>query len=187
MASRSPRRVRVVGVLSGTSCDAIDVAIVDVSSPAEPPAARDDGASGGGGSGVIASHDGALSLRLIAYEEVPWAPAARAAALAAGHAAAMDLTALGALHAVLGDAFAGAVLAVLEAHGGAADLVASHGQTVHHVPGASSLQVRAHVHIHSRGARHVMLAYPNARAIRRMHCRIQRWAAAALRSWGTRA
>jgi len=102
---------RVVGLMSGTSCDGIDAALVRVR-----------------GSGA------ALEASLDAFVCRPYEPRLRARALAAGAACAPELARLS---FDLGEAFADAALAVIEATGLAptdAHLVGSHGQTVFHEP-----------------------------------------------------
>jgi anhydro-N-acetylmuramic acid kinase len=98
-------------MMSGTSLDAIDVALVDlVRDPADP---------------------GALEARLLHLGEEPWPRATRDALRGALPPAPTDAATWNRLHAAVGDAFAGAAARVLAAAGGA-DLVASHGQTLHH-------------------------------------------------------
>jgi anhydro-N-acetylmuramic acid kinase len=107
--------IRVAGLISGTSLDAIDVAVVDIRS-AEP---------------------GALELSLITAGEEPWPPSLRAriAGWVADPAAAVPLGDLAATDMEVGAALADALLVVLRGAGidpVSLDLVASHGQTVHH-------------------------------------------------------
>lgn len=111
------RPVRVIGLMSGTSADAIDAALVDWP---EGPAAR--------------------PFRLIGFRETPL-PAAlqqRIHRLAAGRAAAADaLRELASLDVELGERFAAAALELLQELGvdpSDVTAVASHGQTVAHHP-----------------------------------------------------
>ena len=97
----------VAGVLSGTSLDGIDVAIVDV----RP---RGDG----------------YQIETLAFETVPFAPDLRARLLAAFPPAPLDALVLSALHADVGEAFGAAVARV--AAGRRLDLVGSHGITLAH-------------------------------------------------------
>jgi len=99
--------VIVAGVLSGTSLDGIDVAIVDV---------RPHGAS--------------YRLETLAFATVPFAPVLRERLLAAFPPAPLDALAFSALHADVGEAFGAAVVEV--AAGRRLDLVCSHGITLAH-------------------------------------------------------
>ncbi len=105
-----------VGLMSGTSLDGVDAALVDVAGP----------------------HD----VRLRAFRTIPFAPADRSAvleAIARGSARGMAL-----LDVSLGERLADAALAVVaDAGHRPADLafVASHGQTVWHEPGRATLQL----------------------------------------------
>jgi len=121
-ASRRPWR-RVLGVISGTSADSIDVALCRVGSD-------------GGPDRVVLDH----------YAEWPIDPEVRRQIL---DAAGLSVRDLAELHLRVGEIFAEACLATLAAAGveaRAVDLVGSHGQTVYHhssVPGATraTLQV----------------------------------------------
>jgi len=109
--------VRVIGLMSGTSADGIDAALVEW------------------------PHDAAARpLRLAAYREEPFEPSLqdRIHALAAGRLPAADvLRELAALDVLLGERFAAAAAAVAREAGVAlasVDAIASHGQTVAHHP-----------------------------------------------------
>lgn len=110
-----------IGLMSGTSADGIDAAIVRFA----------------GGSGVDAeSHP--LQAQVIAARTLPWDPDVRARLVWLGQGGALDsLDELGVLDAQVGEAFAEAALAVIAEAGMAArDIAAigSHGQTVRHRP-----------------------------------------------------
>jgi anhydro-N-acetylmuramic acid kinase len=121
---RLPSR-RIVGLMSGTSADGIDAALVEV-----------------GGAGET------TRVRLVGFVTRPWEPALRARVLAAGKATAAELTRL---HYEVGEAFARAALDVIEPaerQGLAVHLIGSHGQTARHHPrraaadgGGATLQV----------------------------------------------
>ncbi|CAN5807537.1 anhydro-N-acetylmuramic acid kinase [soil metagenome] len=102
----------VVGLMSGTSLDGIDAALVELGGTVEHP-----------------------EWRLRAFLDVPYSSAQRGAireAMANGSAAVLCR-----LHAEMGEWFASAVLRVCENAGvevGAVDVVGSHGQTVWHEP-----------------------------------------------------
>lgn len=103
--------MRVLGMMSGTSLDAIDVALVEFTRDAADPAT--------------------LRARPLHLGEEPWPERTRRALRAALPPAPADVATWNRLHAAVGEAFAGAATAVLAAHGGA-DLIATHGQTLHH-------------------------------------------------------
>ena len=114
MSSDAARaRLRVLGMQSGTSADAIDIAVVDFH--------RDD------------VDEQMMHGRIVTTAEIPWDPELRAQILdaltgshPAGHWCVLDARA--------GDAFGEAARGVIEAldDGVPVDLVASHGQTLHH-------------------------------------------------------
>lgn len=103
--------MRVLGMMSGTSLDAIDVALVEFTRDPRDSAT--------------------LQARLMHLGEEQWPERTRAALRAALPPAPADVATWNRLHAAAGEAFAEAATAVLAAHGGA-DLVATHGQTLHH-------------------------------------------------------
>jgi anhydro-N-acetylmuramic acid kinase len=114
----SPRRI--VGLISGTSADAVDAAVVEVEGAGETTRAR-----------------------LIAFAARPYAPELRTRVLALMDAPAGELLRL---HYRLGEEFARAALAVIEplrARGLAVHLVGSHGQTARHHPRAAGPDGRA--------------------------------------------
>jgi anhydro-N-acetylmuramic acid kinase len=119
------RRVKLIGLISGTSADGADAALVEwPESPAPRP------------------------FRLLGYRETPFSPAlqARIHRLAAGRVAATEvLSELASLDVALGELFASAA-ADLAASAGlsleAIDAIASHGQTVaHHPERRATLQI----------------------------------------------
>lgn len=103
--------MRVLGMMSGTSLDAIDTALVDFSRDSGDPAT--------------------LCGQVVAVEEEPWPADTGATLRAVLPPAASDVATWNRLHADVGDAFAATAARVLARHGGA-DLVATHGQTLHH-------------------------------------------------------
>ncbi|MDN5899225.1 MAG: anhydro-N-acetylmuramic acid kinase [Brachybacterium sp.] len=103
--------MRVLGMMSGTSLDAIDVALVEFARDPDRPTT--------------------LRARLLHVGEEPWPAATRDALRAVLPPAPADVAAWSRLHAAVGEAFATAASRVLAAHGGA-DLIATHGQTLFH-------------------------------------------------------
>ncbi len=99
----------VAGVMSGTSADGIDVALVRITPGRQHPA-----------------------LTLVAHEGFPYPPVLRRAVLAAMNAAATSTAELARLNWRLGLAYAEAVAATAKKHRAHVDLVGCHGQTLYH-------------------------------------------------------
>jgi N-acetylmuramic acid 6-phosphate etherase len=114
----------VIGLMSGTSVDGIDAAVVEIEGT--PPQLR---------------------WRLLAHRTVPYTAAMQAEILACCDQATATIERICALNAALGRAFAQAAL-LASADAGLAieqvDLIGSHGQTIWHIPAgeqASTLQI----------------------------------------------
>ncbi|MBL8692905.1 MAG: anhydro-N-acetylmuramic acid kinase [Planctomycetes bacterium] len=120
--AQKPRRL-VVGLLSGTSADAIDCAVCSIEGGAIPPRT--------GGPDAATTR----RVRLEAFRSQPYDPALRSKILAAES---LDVRGIAELHAAIGDAFAESCLRAL-VHAGipeeAVDAVGSHGQTIYHHSG----------------------------------------------------
>lgn len=99
----------VAGIMSGTSADGIDVAVVRIT----PGRTRHN-------------------VTLVAHEAFPFAPALRRAILAAMNASTTSTAELARLNWRLGLAYAEAVAAVRKKHKLRLDLVGCHGQTLYH-------------------------------------------------------
>ncbi|MBV8629651.1 MAG: anhydro-N-acetylmuramic acid kinase, partial [Silvibacterium sp.] len=99
----------VAGVMSGTSADGIDVALVKISPVRRKP-----------------------RLKLLAHHAVSYAPALRRAVFAAMDAKQISTAELARLNWRLGMAYAEAVRAAVSKHGVKVDLVGCHGQTIYH-------------------------------------------------------
>ena len=101
--------MRVLGMISGTSHDGVDVAVVDFTA------------------------DGPTLRARIGYEDsTPLPGELRRALLAALPPAAVPMAELCRLDTLLGQSFAEAAAAAIDAGGGGVDLICSHGQTVFH-------------------------------------------------------
>ena len=102
------RRLRVVGLMSGTSADGIDAALVDVNTQ---------------------------GVRLRAFRTYPFPPAVRRDVLALCDPAVSTVDRICHMNFVLGELLAGSVLRLAAESGvglGNIDLVGSHGQTIYH-------------------------------------------------------
>ena len=113
-APGSPRRV--VGLMSGTSADGVDAAIVDFLSHGSPRG----------------------KPSVVAFATFPYSPSVRRRVLEISRAENVALDELVRLDFLLGEVFAQAVIALAGDSGVALDsidLVGSHGQTVRHLPG----------------------------------------------------
>jgi anhydro-N-acetylmuramic acid kinase len=120
LALREVTPRRVVGLMSGTSADGIDAALVEIEGAGET-----------------------TRVRLLDFRTRPFDPALRARVLALGEARADELLRL---HYRLGEEFARAALDVIEPArraGHAVHLVGSHGQTARHHPRAAEPHGRA--------------------------------------------
>lgn len=110
---RKPVR-RVVGLMSGTSVDGIDAALVEI-----------------GGS------DEAPEVRLVAFEDRPWPAGVREQIFPLFRPETATVDKIGYMNFLLGELYAQAVASVVEKAGLALadiDLIGSHGQTIWHAP-----------------------------------------------------
>ena len=105
--------MNVAGIMSGTSADGVDVAIVRIT-----PARRN---------GVSRP-----KLTLLAHEAFPYPAALRRAVLAAMNASSISTAELARLNWRLGIAYAEAVSATVHKHRIKLDLIGCHGQTLYH-------------------------------------------------------
>lgn len=113
--------LRVAGLMSGTSADGVDVALVDIS--ATP---RWDKAGLAGG-----------RLRVVAFDTFPYPPALRRGVLELASAVTADVDAICRLNVRLGEVFADAVVRLCRRERlklDSLDLIGSHGQTIRHLP-----------------------------------------------------
>ncbi|MGO9083884.1 MAG: anhydro-N-acetylmuramic acid kinase [Candidatus Sulfotelmatobacter sp.] len=116
----------VAGVMSGTSADGIDVALVEIGEENGPgshskPAARPSGR-------VARSH----TIKLLGHAQYPYPRKVRAAVLAAMNAEEARVADVARLNSILGELYADAVLATQRKFGANVELVGCHGQTLYH-------------------------------------------------------
>ena len=109
------KAMTVAGIMSGTSADGIDVAVVRIAPGKLRP-----------------------GLRLIAHEGFAFPAALRRAVLAAMNASETSTAELARLHWRLGLAYAEAISETLKRHAVKLDLIGCHGQTLYHQPRAES-------------------------------------------------
>ncbi len=109
----SPVR-RVVGMMSGTSVDGVDAALVEISGGEEAP-----------------------QVKLLAFQNTPFPPAVREGIFTLFRPEAATVDKVGAMNVLLGEIYAQAALEVIRKAGltpGEVDLIGSHGQTIWHAP-----------------------------------------------------
>ena len=104
--------MRIAGVMSGTSLDGIDVAVVEVSG---------------------------RRVETIGFVSQPYAESVRAAILAVSDAA-TTTAAISRLNYQLGELYAGAVRRATRRYG-SVELIGCHGQTIYHEGGSNTLQI----------------------------------------------
>ncbi|MHB1699422.1 MAG: anhydro-N-acetylmuramic acid kinase [Acidobacteriaceae bacterium] len=107
-----PRKMTVAGIMSGTSADGIDVALVEIAPRSSNPLP---------------------SLKLLALESFPWPKKLRLAILAAMNADAISAAEMARLHWRLGESYADALSQTAALHPAVTiDLAGCHGQTIYH-------------------------------------------------------
>ena len=116
----SPQSMIVAGIMSGTSADGIDVAVVRIDPRKTNP-----------------------RLTLLAHDGFRYPVALRRAVLAAMNASKTSTAELARLHWRLGIAYTEAVQATIERHKVQIDLIGCHGQTLYHQPRAATYAGRS--------------------------------------------
>ncbi|HEY1679068.1 MAG TPA: anhydro-N-acetylmuramic acid kinase [Candidatus Sulfotelmatobacter sp.] len=123
----SQREMIVAGVMSGTSADGIDVALVKISVAEARP---------GRGQRVGSRSRGQQSPRhtisLIGHSAFPYAPKIRAAVLSAMNAESMGVADLARLGFLLAELYSDAIHSAQRKFGAKTQLVGCHGQTLYH-------------------------------------------------------
>jgi anhydro-N-acetylmuramic acid kinase len=112
-SEKTNRAMTVAGIMSGTSADGIDVALVSIAAPRNSP-----------------NHF--PRLRLLAHVAVPYPAGVRKCILEMMNAGAASVADMSRLHWRLGQLYADAVKLALKKHPTRLDLVGCHGQTIYH-------------------------------------------------------
>jgi anhydro-N-acetylmuramic acid kinase len=115
----------VAGVMSGTSADGINVALVGM-------IGRPGFRTASGAALAARGRRGARHIHLLGHAEYPYPKKVRAAVLAAMNASRASVADLARLNFLLGELYADAVLATERRFGVKLDLVGCHGQTLYH-------------------------------------------------------
>jgi anhydro-N-acetylmuramic acid kinase len=111
----SPRPMIVTGVMSGTSADGINVALVEIAEPSKPSARGQQ-----------------PSIRLLGHREFAYSPKLRASILSAMNAESASVADLARLNFLLGELYAESILTAQRKLRAKIDLVGCHGQTIYH-------------------------------------------------------
>lgn len=120
----------VAGVMSGTSADGINVALVRMGASQGSRAAS---AEGSGLRGRVAgAHTSSTSFELLGHAEYPYPKQVRGTVLAAMNASRASVADLARLNFLLGELYADAVQSTERKFGVRAQLVGCHGQTLYH-------------------------------------------------------
>jgi anhydro-N-acetylmuramic acid kinase len=119
----------VAGVMSGTSADGINVALVRIDGPGKTGSRKGFGVASGSGAQECPPHAG---FELLGHAECSYPPTIRAAVLAAMNATRASVADLARLNFLLGDLYAEAVLSAERQFKVKADLIGCHGQTLYH-------------------------------------------------------
>jgi anhydro-N-acetylmuramic acid kinase len=137
--SHPTKAMTVAGVMSGTSADGMDVAVVKISSPTL--AAKTKTPLGWGTRAVVGVGQ-TPQLKLLVHEAFPYPAELRRKVLAAMNAQSISTAELARLNWRLGLAYAEAVQATKKKHKLKIDLVGCHGQTLYHQARAEKYAAR---------------------------------------------
>ena len=118
----------VAGIMSGTSADGIEVALVKITEPGEVPPERRSRSD----KRARAQHNSEIQLRLLGHASFPYRTVVREAVLSAMNATSASVGDLARLNFLLGELYADAVLAAQRKFRVRAELVGCHGQTLFH-------------------------------------------------------
>lgn len=127
----------VIGLMSGTSADGIDAALVEIDPVLLFNLGQDERERGGEKGQTTPAGDRRRGLRLLAYREEPYPDTIRQAILRLCSPETARVDEICRWNFALGEAFAAAALRLLAEQGippEAVDLIASHGQTIYHIP-----------------------------------------------------
>ncbi len=124
----------VAGVMSGTSADGIDVALVEMSARAQ--------AAGGGAKRKKNSKSTDPKVRFLGHAELPYPADVRRLVLASMNSPRASVADLARLNFLLGELYSEAVLAAQKRLGLKAELVGCHGQTLYHQGRPATFQGR---------------------------------------------
>ena len=117
----------VAGVMSGTSADGIDVALVRATGPGSRPGSRTRKPTAQSLTGRLAS-----KIELLGHSELPYPADVRRMVLASMNSPRASVADLARLNFLLGDLYSEAVLAAQKKFHITAELVGCHGQTLYH-------------------------------------------------------
>jgi anhydro-N-acetylmuramic acid kinase len=124
----SKKTMIVAGVMSGTSADGINVALVRIGEVGKP-GSRTEVRLASGGRGQEGPRP---TIKLLGHAEYRYSPKVRTAVLAAMNAPGARVADLARLNFLLGELYAEAALATERRFRAKADLVGCHGQTLYH-------------------------------------------------------
>jgi anhydro-N-acetylmuramic acid kinase len=128
MSEPSKRTAMIVaGVMSGTSADGINVALVRIGE--NTTGSRSTLRTGSGSRGQECPRH---TIKLLGHAEYSYSAKVRTAVLAAMNSTQASVADLARLNFLLGELYADAVLAAQRQHGVKAELVGCHGQTLYH-------------------------------------------------------
>jgi anhydro-N-acetylmuramic acid kinase len=117
----------VAGIMSGTSADGIEVALVRITEPGNAPRG-----TGSGTGKPSLDRSGGVRMRLMGHASYRYPKAVREAVLSAMNASAASVADLARLNFLLGELYADAVIATQRKFCLRAELVGCHGQTLFH-------------------------------------------------------